>query len=368
MKPLFLTSTRPKHKYKTEKFFSGYLRTRKVSKFVSGSSKQFSNYKKMLVMKKFFMWYYNIKSWRLFIKVFKLTFLQKRYTFRYLLSLYHLLEKNILVLLVRAKFSFNLIESLYYVRSKFIYINGFPVDLAFFSTKVGDIVEVFKWQFKYILKFMPLLFLVKKAGRFFYNYFCRIKDLFFISKFYYKSVKKYYRLILCYKAYYKIIFAKIIFLHNYLSSKSYKIAKYPKRTFLGFIQVHNIRSYFKKHFLSLKHAVRVRKTLFKIRFNLSRNYKKHLQIKKQVRRMFVLRCSALANFRSMKKIISFFNHSYAYLPTLYPIRVYKVYVNRQLNLLKKHLHSSYFRKKFRKKIYKPKRFVPHGSSKLSYNK
>ena len=367
MKPLFLTSTRPKHKYKTEKFFSGYLRTRKVSKFVSGSSKQFSNYKKMLVMKKFFMWYYNIKSWRLFIKVFKLTFLQKRYTFRYLLSLYHLLEKNILVLLVRAKFSFNLIESLYYVRNNFIYINGFPVDLAFFSTKVGDIVEVFKWQFKYILKFMPLLFLVKKAGRFYYNYFCRVKDLFFISKFYYKNVKKYYRLVLCYKFYYNIIFAKIVFLQNYVNNKMYKIARYPKRTFLGFIQRHKIQSFFRKHFSLIKHLVRVQKTLFKIRFNLARNYNKHVKIKKQVRRMIVQRCSALANFTKMKKIVSFLNHSYSYLPTLYAVRVYKVFLNSQKNLLKNQLGARYFRKKFRKKASKPKSFVPQ-ATRLTYNK
>jgi hypothetical protein len=219
MKPLFLTSTRPKHKYKTEKFFSGYLRTRKVSKFVSGSSKQFSNFKKMLVMKKFFMWYYNIKSWRLFFKIFKLPFLQKRYTFRYLLSLYHLLERNLLVLLVRTKFSFNLIESLAYVKNKFIYVNGYPMTSLFISTRVGDIIEVIKWQSKYITNYFYLLFLTRKAARFYFQYFVPIKRLYYITKFFFKEFKEKYSNFLRHKLYYNWIFFKL-FLINMSQQKN----------------------------------------------------------------------------------------------------------------------------------------------------
>jgi hypothetical protein len=226
MKPLFLTSTRPKHKYKTEKFFSGYLRTRKVSKFVSGSSKQFSNFKKMLVMKKFFMWYYNIKSWRLFFKIFKLPFLQKRYTFRYLLSLYHLLERNLLVLLVRTKFSFNLIESLAYVKNKFIYVNGYPMISLFTSTRVGDIIEVLKWQSQYITNYFYILFLTRKAARFYFRYFVPIKRLYYITKFCFKRFKTKFCNFLRYKLYYNWIFFKLILL-NIIQKKQYILNTNP---------------------------------------------------------------------------------------------------------------------------------------------
>ena len=264
MKPLFFTSTKPKHQYKTEKFFSGYLKTKKVSRFVSGSSKQFSNYKKMLVMKQFFMWYYNIKSWRLFFKVFQLSFLQKRYTFRYLLSLYHLLERNLLVLLVRTKFSFNLIESLYYVKNKFIYVNGFLVTLAFSSTKVGDIVEVFTWQYKYFSNYFPVLLLSRKASIFYYTYYLPLKHLYFITKFYYKKAKKYFKYILRYKYYYNLLFYKLLLFNAFLSKKSgFTLSNQNKKTFLNFISEHKLQKQYRRHGSDLKYSVKLQLSISK---------------------------------------------------------------------------------------------------------
>jgi len=182
MKEFFFTSTQPKHPYKSEQFFIHYNKNAHESRFVSGSSQQFSYFKKMLVLKKFFMWYYNIKTWRFFIKIFKKTFLLRHYSFRYLLNLYHLLERNLLVVLVRCKYVIDLEEALYLVKNKYVYVNGVNITLPFFSTKLGDIVEIMDWQLKYFLKhYFPFFMQVSKYKEFYIDYVKPLVDFYFMT-------------------------------------------------------------------------------------------------------------------------------------------------------------------------------------------
>ena len=372
MKPLFLTSTRPKHKYKTEKFFSGYLRTRKVSKFVSGSSKQFSNFKRMLVMKKFFMWYYNIKSWRLFFKVFKLPFLQKRYTFRYLLSLYHLLERNLLVLLVRTKFSFNLIESLAYVKNKFIYVNGFPMTSLFTSTRVGDVIEVIKWQSKYITNYFYLMFLTRKAARFYFKYFSPIKRLYYITKFCFKKFKTKFSNFLRYKLYYNWIFFKLMLFKLETRKK-----KYIKMEFLRRFNIKLLEKQYKKNQMLLRqiqYKLFKQKKIFR-KQKLIRKYFKKFQKKSIILKtgkfvnsasssifVFMIKLIEIDHFLLEKKLIfltrmknDFLNSQILWNKHIKPCYkktpVIQKFLRLKLNVIKNNFDPKLLKKKKKKKIF-----------------
>lgn len=139
MRDLYFTSTNPKHTYKSEKFFSLFFRLRKTANF--GSRVFFSNYKKFLVLKKFFQWYYFLPTKRFFRKIFSRFFQQKKATFRYLATFFYLLESNLLVVLVRTNFAANMYQALSFVKGGLIAINGFFITRAFSSLALGDIVE-----------------------------------------------------------------------------------------------------------------------------------------------------------------------------------------------------------------------------------
>lgn len=106
-----------------------------------GSRSYMSTYKKLLVLKRFFRWYYFIPNVRFFNKVFSWFFLRKKVTFRYLATFFFMLESNVLVLLVRAQFVTNLLQAFNLVKGELVAVNGFFVNRNFFSTHIGDLVE-----------------------------------------------------------------------------------------------------------------------------------------------------------------------------------------------------------------------------------
>jgi ribosomal protein S4 len=193
MKDLFFTATSPQHSYKSERFFKLFFKLRKISQF--GSRNFQSQFKKMLILKKFFMWYYYISTVRFFRKIFTKFFLKKRFTFRYLLSFFHLLERNLLVLLVRANFCRNLLQSLYFIRGGLIWVNGLRFKQSFLTTYLGDCIELYDYFLivlnqKYHRQFLRLR--VFRLG-----YFQQI-PYFGLAHFYYRAKRpkyqqKYYR-------------------------------------------------------------------------------------------------------------------------------------------------------------------------------
>ena len=141
MRDLYYTATAPKHLYKSEKFFVQFFSARRLNNF--GARVTFSGFKKFLVLKKFFIWYYFLPSKTFFKKLFKKYFLKNIFTFRSLLAFFHLLERNLIVLLVRGNFAINFLQAYYYIKSGNVFINGFAVTRNFYATKVGDLFEIF---------------------------------------------------------------------------------------------------------------------------------------------------------------------------------------------------------------------------------
>jgi ribosomal protein S4 len=140
MRDLYFTSNNPKHTYKSEKFFSLYFRLRDSGNF--GSRIQSSNFKKLLILKRFFCWYYFLPNNKFFKKLFARTFVKKRVTFNYVAAFFHLLERNLAVLLVRTQYCTNLLQALSFIKSGFVTVNGCFITNPFYPTKLGDIVEV----------------------------------------------------------------------------------------------------------------------------------------------------------------------------------------------------------------------------------
>ena len=173
MRDVFYTTTRPRHAYKSERFFRGYFRSRKRSGFGVRSRGDFLT--KMLTMKKFFRWYFRIAKIAYFRKLFTRQFIRKQYTFEALTMFFHLLERNLLVLLVRSRFCSNFDHAYSLVRSQFVFVNGIRTSVPFFTTRLGDIIELAGWA-RYSLYYRLLFFLIPQfvLFRLFYfrNLFC----------------------------------------------------------------------------------------------------------------------------------------------------------------------------------------------------
>ena len=97
------------------------------------------------------MWYYFLPSKIFFKKLFQKQFLKNIFTFRSLLAFFHLLERNILVLLVRSTFVLNFSQAYYFIKAGFVFINGFSNTRNFYTTKVGDIFELFLFYYQSII-------------------------------------------------------------------------------------------------------------------------------------------------------------------------------------------------------------------------
>lgn len=171
MQELFFTTNKPRHRYKSEQFFTEYLRLKDQSTFGRVSGKQDSFFKKMLVMKKFFLWYFQIKSARLGLKLFKKAFLKKRFTFRSLTAFFHALERNILVTLVRIGFAVEMLDAYHQVLSHFVFVNGNRITTPFYVLRLGDIVETLGPVLKYVIWRKPILILIRTFVIFRLTYF-----------------------------------------------------------------------------------------------------------------------------------------------------------------------------------------------------
>jgi hypothetical protein len=181
MRELFLTTTRPKHRYKSAKYFTAYFSLRRRSFFGALAGRRDSFTKKILVLKKFFSWYYQIVSFKLFKKVFHKTFLKRRVSFRSLLAFFHLLEKNILTLLVRSGFCLNMKEASFLVRSGFVFVNGGRVCIPCYFGRISDTLEILTWQKFSFLYHRSVLFFSRDLLYFRLNYLFGVLNYFFIK-------------------------------------------------------------------------------------------------------------------------------------------------------------------------------------------
>jgi hypothetical protein len=146
MRRLFFSSNRPRHRYKTEKFFTDFLRLRNQSWFGYGG-KQESFYKKILIVRKFFMWYFQLTTPRLCAKLLQKAFLRKRLTFRSLTTFLNLLERQLAVHLVRARLTKTLPFGQVLANAGCVYVNGSVVKTFPYFLQIGDVVEVFAQKY-----------------------------------------------------------------------------------------------------------------------------------------------------------------------------------------------------------------------------
>lgn len=168
MRDLYFTANNPKHTYKSEKFFSLYFRLRETGNF--GSRIQFSNFKKLLILKRFFCWYYFLPNNQFFRKLFQKTFQQKRITFNYVSAFFHLLERNLVVVLVRSQYCTNMLQAYNMVKSGFVTVNGVFITAPFYATRVGDVIEVLTAHyFAFSLLYFKRFFKFKKFRRLYFK-------------------------------------------------------------------------------------------------------------------------------------------------------------------------------------------------------
>jgi len=171
MRDLFYTTSRPKHVFKSEEVFRFYARSRYISAF--GVRVKNSYFKKLLLLKAFFRWYFRLNKVQMFRKVFSRSFLKKRVTFNALAMFFHLLERNVLVLLVRSGLCPNMDIGYTYIKARSVFVNGISVTVPFYASRIGDVVELAEWLVQEARVYQPLYFLVKGFFLFRLLYFRR---------------------------------------------------------------------------------------------------------------------------------------------------------------------------------------------------
>lgn len=171
MRDLYFTTSNPRHTYKSEGFFRLFFQLRKTANF--GTRSILSNYKKLLVLRKFFSWFYFVPSKRFYFSLFQKQFSKQRVNFRRLAAFFNVLERNLVVLLVRSQFFKNYAVAWANIFAGTIFVNGFNVKRSFYTTQIGDVIEVF-YSLIYLL---PYLFFRKrlKFKTYRFRYFNQLK-------------------------------------------------------------------------------------------------------------------------------------------------------------------------------------------------
>ncbi len=139
MRDLFYTTTRPKHSFKSEQWLRALHRLQRKSGF--GVRVRDSFFKKMLIFKRFFKWFYRVKKIATFRRLLSRGYLRRRFTYRGFASFFLSLEYNLLVSLVRSGFCNNLDAAYFSLHGRFVFVNGHLVACPFYSMRIGDIVE-----------------------------------------------------------------------------------------------------------------------------------------------------------------------------------------------------------------------------------
>ncbi len=172
MRELFLTTTRPAHKFRSErKLFGVFWRLRQHRHVVRfGNRSRNSMYKTMLGFKRFLLWYYGIRSFRFWKKLFTKSFLKRRGSYRFFGLFLHLIECSLFSILVRSGYSTGYSEAISLIRSNQVFVNGVKVNIAFFSLGIGDIIEFSPTYFYYAV-WLPVVFLSRTFFAFRRRYF-----------------------------------------------------------------------------------------------------------------------------------------------------------------------------------------------------
>lgn len=147
MKKLFFTTTSPRHPYKSEKFFYLFQRLKSFNFFGKNrANNRKTCYKRMLVLKQFFLWYYSFLGNRQFTRFMKKIIVYNRGFVGIFSRFVNLLELHVQVILVRANFVPNLKLAKTLIMSRLVFLNGHCLKRSNVFVKKGDIVELLFWQ------------------------------------------------------------------------------------------------------------------------------------------------------------------------------------------------------------------------------
>lgn len=191
MKKLFFTTTSPRHPYKSEKFFYLFQRLRYFNFFGKNrANNRKTLYKRMLILRRFFGWYYSFLGNKQLKRFFRKISLYNREHIGIFYKFINLLELHIQVVLVRAQFITNLKLAKTVINSRQILLNGRYIHSSNIFLKKGDIIELIFWQLWASLRELlrNYYFLQKLKKKFF---FCiRQLNIFYALKTKRKSYKK----------------------------------------------------------------------------------------------------------------------------------------------------------------------------------
>jgi hypothetical protein len=152
---LLYHNAKARRPYKSEKVFSQFRYLKLRNDFVS-AKRVASYYKKLCMLKKFFVWYYDLRGSRqlraLFRGVFRWASGRPAFLVYCLMRLEHLLP----IALTRFGWTSFWNQSISFIRSGLVYINGICCTHTHFYLCSGDLVEIKNWFALVLLWNRPL--------------------------------------------------------------------------------------------------------------------------------------------------------------------------------------------------------------------
>ncbi len=147
---------RPLYYYKTSKFYYAYLKTRKAFNRLglrSGKSKRPTGLYRLYYLRKFFGWFYQLKTNYKIRRLFRfLRSYKVGMRYGYFLKLLYAVERFLFVTVWRLGFATNLLQSIALINSGFICVNGQVVQQTYYIIPIGGVVEFIYFYFCCFLK------------------------------------------------------------------------------------------------------------------------------------------------------------------------------------------------------------------------
>ena len=172
MKHLFFTSTSPRHPYKSEKFFYLFQKMRYINFFGRNKANNHRTiFKKMLILKRFFGWYYTFLGNRHFCRLMRNLSIYNRSSLNLFYKFLYLLEMHVRVILVRSNLVRNLFLAKTMILGNAVHLNGKKLQNKITFLKQGDLLELQFWQqVAYFQHKFPKYFKLRKfKNKFFFG-------------------------------------------------------------------------------------------------------------------------------------------------------------------------------------------------------
>lgn len=157
----FFNNKKPAYYYKSSKFYFLFLRARRRYSLGlrAGRGYKSSYFFRMHYLRRFFLWYYNVKTNFRFRKLMR-NVRKAPVSSRYgrFFQFFFVIERQLAVVLFRLLFVRSLRQAHLYVRSGAVYINGVQKTNPFYVVPVGGVVEVITHKLGAYLLGLSLLF------------------------------------------------------------------------------------------------------------------------------------------------------------------------------------------------------------------